>query len=212
MASGLGTPLAGGFNGSGKPSNFYPGLTALMCWQYGTKLDTTTVTRISPRQDPATRRQAITVTGTGFLPLAGADMAEVGSRQLAAHCTSTTRCTVALPPMRAGTVSIRISAEDLTLSAAGSASHYRAVAAPSVSSISPASGPARGGTTVTIRGSNFINVTSVHFGRKLATRIRVISATRITVTVPPGTGTVTITVAAAGGTSKNTRPGRYHYN
>lgn len=211
MASGLGTPLATGITASGKPSLFYPGLTALMCREYGTRLRATTITGISPRQGPAAGSQTITITGMGFLPVPGADMAEVGSRQLAAACPSTTRCTVKLPRMRPGTVTIRISAEDLTLSRVTAASHYRFVAAPTISSLSPASGRARGGNTVTIRGTNFVGVTAVHFGHKLATGLRILSPTKITVTAPRGSGTVTVTVSAAGGTSAATPSARYRY-
>jgi len=211
MASGLGTPLVGGFSPSGDPSNFYPGLAALMCRQYGTKLDTTTITHISPDQGPSAKATTITVTGSGFLPVAGADMAYIGSTQIPAACASTTQCTIRLPAMRPGTVDIQISAEDLTLSAASAASHYRFVAAPAVKSLSPDRGRTAGGTRVTIRGTNFIGVTAVHFGRELATKVRVVSATEIIVTAPSGSGTVTVTVTAAGGTSPGTSASRYRY-
>jgi hypothetical protein len=211
LASGLGTPLLGGFDGSGRPSMFYPGLTALMCRVYGTKLDTTSVTRISPDQGPSAKSATVTITGTGFLPIAGADMAYIGARQLPATCTSTTRCTVKLPAMRPGTVSIQISAEDFTLSSANAASHYRYVAAPTIRSLSPASGKPRGGNTITIHGTNFIGVTAVRFGSKRATRIRTISATEIQAAVPAGAGTVTVTVTAVGGTSAGSRTTHYRY-
>jgi subtilase family serine protease len=211
LASGLGTPLLGGFDASGHPSMFYPGLTALMCRVYGTKLNTTSVTRISPDEGASAKSTTVTITGTGFLPIAGADMADIGSRQLPATCTSTTRCTVKLPAMRAGTVSIQISAEDFTLSSANTASHFRYVAAPTIKSLSPTSGKPRGGNTITIHGTNFIGVTAVHFGSKRATKIRTVSATEIQVTVPAGAGTVTVTVTAVGGTSAGSRTTRYRY-
>jgi hypothetical protein len=211
LASGLGTPLATGFDGAGKPSLFYPGLTALMCWEYGLKLDTTTVTRIAPALGPSARSATVTITGTGFLPVTGADLAYIGSRQIPATCTSTTRCTVKLPPMRPGTVSIQVSAEDFTLSKADAASHYRYVAAPAISSLSPSRGTTRGRNTITIRGSDFLGTITVRFGTRRATRIRVISATKILATVPAGTGTVTVTVTAAGGTSPRSRASQYRY-
>jgi subtilase family serine protease len=211
LASGLGAPLMGGFDGSGHPSMFYPGLAALMCRVYGTKLDTTSVTRVSPDQGPSAKSTTVTISGTGFLPIAGADMARIGSRQIPATCTSTTRCTMKLPAMRPGTVSIQISAEDFTLSSADTASHFRYVAAPTIKSLSPTSGKPRGGNTITIRGTNFIGVTAVHFGTKRATKIRTVSATEIQATVPAGTGTVTVTVTAVGGTSAVSRTTHYRY-
>jgi hypothetical protein len=125
MASGLGTPLVSGLDFAGRASTYYPGLAALMCWEYGTRLGSARVTGISPRQGPARRSQTVTVSGSGFLPIAGADIAEVGSRRLAARCTSTTRCTVVLPALPPGTVNIRISVEDLTLSPVTIADRYR---------------------------------------------------------------------------------------
>ena len=211
MASGLGTPLVGGRTAAGQASTFYPGLAALMCWEYRTKLGAAHVTRISPRIGPAARAHRVTVTGSGFLPVAGADMAQVGSARVAARCVSTTRCTVVLPRTRLKTVSIRISAEDLTLSPVTAAGRYRFVAGPKVSSLSPVAGRARGGNKVTIRGHDFIGVTAAHFGGKRASRLRVISATEITVTAPAGSGTVSVTVTAAGGTSAKTRVSHYRY-
>jgi Pro-kumamolisin, activation domain len=125
MASGLGTPLVSGLDFAGRASTYYPGLAALMCWEYGTKLGSARVTGISPRQGSARRSQTVTVSGSGFLPIAGADIAEVGRQRLAARCTSTTRCTVVLPPAPPGTVNIRISVEDLTLSPVTRADRYR---------------------------------------------------------------------------------------
>ena len=211
LASGLGTPLAGGRTAAGRASTFYPGLAALMCWEYRTKLGAAHMTRVSPRIGPAARAHRVTVIGSGFLPVAGADMAQVGSARVAARCVSTTRCIVVLPRTRPKTVSIRISVEDLTLSPVTAAGRYRFVAGPKISSLSPAAGRARGGTRVTIRGHGFTGVRAVHFGGRRASRLRVISATEITVTAPAGSGTVSVTITAAGGTSAKTRASHYRY-
>ena len=74
------------------------------------------------------------------------------------------------------------------------------VLAPSVTGINPNSGPAAGGTTVTIIGTGFTGATAVDFG-VAASSFTINSATRITATSPPGTGTVDVTVVTAGGTS-----------
>lgn len=57
---------------------------------------------------------------------------------------------------------------------------------PSISLISPSSGPLGGGSTVTIYGSGFSSVTSVLFGSNYATNLSVINDTELTVTVPAG--------------------------
>lgn len=73
-------------------------------------------------------------------------------------------------------------------------------AAPGVLRVSPASGPASGGTIVTIHGWGFKKVTTVHFGRT-AVRFTVASSTRIMVVAPPGTGDEHVTVTAGGRTT-----------
>ncbi len=73
---------------------------------------------------------------------------------------------------------------------------------PTVVTIAPPSGPAAGGTTITITGSNFVaGDTSVFFGGVAATSIVVNSDTSMTVTVPPGAGVVDIRVTTTFGTA-----------
>jgi hypothetical protein len=74
-------------------------------------------------------------------------------------------------------------------------------AAPTVTSITPNSGLAAGGTSVSITGTGFTGATAVHFGANAATGVVVNSATSVTATSPAGTGTVDVTVTAPGGTS-----------
>jgi subtilase family serine protease len=201
MATGLGTPLVSGINKS-KASTFYPGLAALMCLAYANPpAGSAQVTAISPRYGPRDAGQEVTVTGTGFVPIAGADFAEVDTTYVAATCASTTQCTFSVPKGPLGTVNIRINAEDLGPSNITLADQYRRVAAPTIGSLSPPGGRARGGNTVTIHGSGFYGSVTVHFGSKKATHVTVVSPTKVTVTAPSGSGTVKVTVSAAGGTS-----------
>lgn len=58
------------------------------------------------------------------------------------------------------------------------------VAAPAVTAVSPATGPASGGTTVTINGSGFTGATKVSFGPDAGTSVTVVSSTQITVASP----------------------------
>jgi IPT/TIG domain/FG-GAP-like repeat/FG-GAP repeat len=69
----------------------------------------------------------------------------------------------------------------------------QSVKAPTVTAIAPNSGPAVGGSTVTITGTNFTDATAVYFGSNLAP-FTVDSATTITARLPPGSGTVNVTV------------------
>jgi hypothetical protein len=81
---------------------------------------------------------------------------------------------------------------------------------PAVTSISPNTGPAGGGTSVTVTGINFINVSAVSFGPNVA-GVTVNSATQITATAPSGSGTVDVTVTTNAGTSPTSSADQYTY-
>jgi spore coat protein U-like protein len=164
-----------------------------------------------PGRRAGEQSQTITLTGTRFRPVAGADHLIAGTKGITANCSSTTRYTVSLPAHAAGTITLRMIVEDLTQSPVKSADHFRFVAKPKVASVSPAGGGAGGGHRITITGSNFTRVTAVYFGKKKDTKITVVSATKITVVVPAGSGTVAVTVHAAGGTSKVVSASHYRY-
>jgi hypothetical protein len=70
---------------------------------------------------------------------------------------------------------------------------------PTVTGVSPSSGPATGGTVVTIAGTNFTGTSQVDFGGVLATSFKVNSNSSITATAPAETaGVVDVTVYNAG--------------
>ena len=83
---------------------------------------------------------------------------------------------------------------------------------PSVTGVSPASGPATGGTSVTITGTGFLGATAVHFGSNTATSFTVNSSTQITAIDPAGSGTVNVTVTTAGGTSASLTADQFAYS
>ena len=74
-------------------------------------------------------------------------------------------------------------------------------ATPTIASLSPATGPAAGGTSVIITGAHFAAATQVVFGGSNAASFVVDSDTQITATSPLGTGTVDVRVTTAGGQS-----------
>ncbi len=71
---------------------------------------------------------------------------------------------------------------------------------PTISSVSPTTGPTSGGNSVVITGTGFTGPTTVRFGGT-ATTFTLDSDTQITAIAPPGAGTVNINVSNAGGTS-----------
>ncbi|HEV7920728.1 MAG TPA: IPT/TIG domain-containing protein [Thermoanaerobaculia bacterium] len=68
--------------------------------------------------------------------------------------------------------------------------------APTISGVTPASGPVTGGTTVQIDGANFQNNATVKFGANSATNVTFVSSTRLTAVTPAGAavGAVSVTV------------------
>jgi len=75
-------------------------------------------------------------------------------------------------------------------------------APPAVTSLSPATGLAAGGTAVTLTGTGFTGATSVKFGATAATAVTVVNPTTITCTSPAHTaGTVDVQVTTPNGAS-----------
>ena len=120
--------------------------------------------------------------------------------------------TVSSPP-GAGTV-------DVTVTAPGGTSHanpadrfnYTAiVAAPIVNGISPSSGPAAGGTLVTISGAGFTGATIVQFGTTAAQDVVIVSDGTITAKSPAGTDIVNVTVTTPSGTSATSSSTQFTY-
>lgn len=76
------------------------------------------------------------------------------------------------------------------------------VAQPTIAKLSPTKGPAAGGTTVTITGTNLNGATAVRFGSVSATSFKVKSATSVTAVSPAEVAkTVDVTVTTPNGTS-----------
>jgi len=103
-----------------------------------------------------------------------------------------------LTGLSAGTYHFRVNAGGV----AGADQTFTTTASlPTVTSISPTSGPTAGGTPVVITGTNFTGATAVKFGVTNAAGFVVNSATSISATAPAGAGTVDVTVTTVGGTS-----------
>ena len=83
---------------------------------------------------------------------------------------------------------------------------------PAVTHMAPPTGPATGGTTVTITGTHFTGVLGVKFGTIDATSYHVDSTTQITATAPSGpAGAVDVRVTTISGTSTATTADVFTY-
>src|SRR2546425_7550797 len=72
--------------------------------------------------------------------------------------------------------------------------------APTVTSVTPATGGAAGGTSVVITGTDFVTAaTTVYFGAAAASGVTVQTPDQLTATTPPGTGWVRVSASTADG-------------
>ncbi|HEY7390861.1 MAG TPA: IPT/TIG domain-containing protein [Bryobacteraceae bacterium] len=101
---------------------------------------------------------------------------------------------------KAGTISSSQSATlTATLSGVSKTATISLLGPLAVSAVSPNSGPATGGTPVTITGANFVSGATVTFGGTAASNVTVVNSTTITTTTPThAVGAVTVSVSAGG--------------
>jgi hypothetical protein len=108
-----------------------------------------------------------------------------------------------------GTVAITVAGAVIATSPVAQA---RTSEKPSITSVSPAAGPAAGGTRVTVTGSHFSGVVSVLFGATRGTSLQVHSTRSLTVTAPRhALGTVSVRVVTSAGGSALTAKDRFSY-
>ena len=167
-----------------------------------------TVSSVSPKLGPAAGGNTVTIAGTD---LTGATSVRFAATEAASFTVQSSTSITATAPPGTGAVDIVVTTPAGT-SAAHAADRYTYQALPTITKISPKSGPAVGATTVTITGTEFTAAASVRFGAQAATSYKVNSATSITAVSPPaGAGTVDVTVSNVSGTSPVTTKDRFKY-
>ncbi len=150
------------------------GLTITMQCANEAKPAPPTVTGLSATTGPTGGGTVVTVTGTNFTP---ASKVTFGTTTAAVTYLSQQALTVTAPK-GSGTLDVRVTTAGGT-SGTSAADKFFFGTAPSVTKLSPSSGPASGGTTVTITGSNLTGTTAVNFGGVSAAKFTVKSATQI---------------------------------
>ena len=164
-----------------------------------------TFTGIAPPNGPIAGVTGVTITGTNLI---GATSVTFGATA-ATNVTvvSGTSITATTPGHAAGAVDVVITTPNGTATGTGA---YTYGAAPTFTSIAPATGPAIGGTSVTITGTNLAGATLVTFGGTAATGVTVVSDTSITATAPGhAAGAVNVVITTPNGTATGT--GSYTY-
>jgi hypothetical protein len=82
---------------------------------------------------------------------------------------------------------------------------------PTVTSVTPGTGPTTGGNTVTITGTGFTGATGVTFGGVAATNFTVVNDTTITSVVPSGSASGAVSVIVTTGVGSNAANTLYAY-
>ncbi len=171
-----------------------------------------TVTGISPTSGPLVGGTVVTITGTGFTGATAVNFGTTPGTSLTVN--SATKINITSPTGAAGTVNVTVTtpAGTSATSPACQFTYTTVTAAPTVTGISPTSGPLVGGTVVTITGTGFTGATAVKFGTTAGTSLTVNSATQINITSPAGAaGTVNVTVTTPAGTSAASSAGQFTY-
>jgi len=169
-------------------------------------LYTPTITSVTPSSGPTAGGTVVTVRGTG---LSGAGEVVVRFDGIAATTTIVqygTEYRAVAPPHAAGTVDVdvyeSIRTPPVIATRTGGFTYEAPDTAPTITAVSPASGPTTGGTSVTITGTNFTGATGVSFGGTAATAFTVNSATSMTATTPArDAGAAAVSVTTPEGTA-----------
>ena len=142
------------------------------------------VTSVDPHFGPTAGGTGVSIGGTGFV--AGAVVSFGGGAATGVTVVSGALITCTTPPHSAGAVDVTVTNVDLTTGTLTSGFTYTDAAAPTVTGVSPNSGPVTGGTPVTVTGTGFVSGVglSVTFGGSAATGVTWNSATSLSCTTP----------------------------
>lgn len=153
------------------------------------------VSSVTPNSGGTAGGTVVTITGLNFA--SGATVSFGGSAASGVSFVSANQLTATTPAHASGSVSVAVTNPDSTSAALpGGFTFGTTSSSLTVSSVSPASGPAAGGTKVTISGANFQAGVSVTFGGLPASSVTLSNASTIVAVTPQhssGAATVTIT-------------------
>ncbi|MGA9797564.1 MAG: IPT/TIG domain-containing protein [Terriglobales bacterium] len=144
---------------------------------------TPTVTGIGPSTGPTSGGTSVTITGTNFA--AGATVTFGANAATNVTVLNSATITASTPAGGVGAVTVTVTNSTGRSGSLSSAFTYTSAnPAPTVSSISPNTGPIAGETGVTITGTGFLSGATVTLGGNSATGVTVVSSTSITATSP----------------------------
>jgi IPT/TIG domain/Family of unknown function (DUF5719)/Fibronectin type III domain len=169
-----------------------------------------TITSVSPTSGPTTGGTQITISGTNFAT--GATVRVGGTLATGITLVSSTQLRATTPPGSAGARDVQVTNSSGSSAIRVGAFTYTATSTtPTLTSVSPTSGPTTGGTTITLTGTNFVSGATVRVGGVAATNVVFSSATQVTARTPAGTaGARDVQITNPNGQSA-TRTGAFTY-
>jgi hypothetical protein len=166
------------------------------------------VTGVNPNAGPTAGGTTVDISGAGF---SGASAVSFGGTAASFTVNSDGDITATAPTRAAGTVDVTVTGPTGT-SATSFADQYSYDSPPTLTSVSPTAGPAAGGNTVVIRGTNFVSGSTVKFGATASPSVTFVSSTRLSVRAPAhGAVTVDVRVTTPGGTTPLVAADRYSF-
>ncbi len=216
IQSGINMTLAPSFSNTGNgsitgglvPFGFQPGVNISQTISFvlaDAVISTPTVSGVSPTSGPAAGGTSVTISGTNFTGTTGVTFG--GTAATGVTVVNSTTITATAPAHAAGAVNVAVTNSAGTSTAN---SFYTYIAAPTVTGVSPTTGPSAGGTSLTITGTGFTGATALTIGGTAPTSFTVNNSTTITTTAPAHAGgAVNIVVTTPGGTGTGT--GLYTY-
>lgn len=176
--------------------------TSPIAFTYVAPGPTVTVISIAPASGSANGGTAVTITGTNFA--LGATVTIGGVSATNVVVASTTSITATTPAGTAGTATVSVTAGGQVGSLPNA---FTYIAVPTVTLVTPNTGPTSVATPVVITGTNFANPATVTFAGTAATAVNATSATSINATTPAraiaGLVAVAVTVNTQTGTLNN---------
>ncbi len=155
-----------------------------------TYLPAPTTTKISPAVGPTSGHTVVTITGSEFVEGSTVKFGSVSALEVT--YVSSTSLRAETPAASAGSVKVTVTTPSGTSKSKLSFTYH--AAPPTVTSVSPDSGPVAGGTLVTVYGSGFVSgKTTVEIGKSTShsvrgVHVRVVSATEIQLDTGRATG------------------------
>ncbi|RSM53718.1 hypothetical protein DMB66_38610 [Actinoplanes sp. ATCC 53533] len=206
-AGGTGAGSGGTGLAAGDPTTMPDGGTGAVEATFVEVVPTPAITSISPTTGLPSGGGTLTITGTDLEGTQAVMVGAMACGSVVVVSPTQVTCTI---PMSALAIPVSVQ----VVSPRGVSplfSSYTYAAAPTVTSVSPTSGPLAGGTTLTITGTNLLGTNSVTVGSDACTSVVVQSATEVTCTLPEKLEAGAFDVVATNPIASGTKLAAYEY-